>query len=272
MTEIAESVSPDLIAEINHDESCYFCNSKNQPVNETNTSADDPDDDSAYPGLEEDGIRFKNNASALGSALGGAPGKKDVKVSAQSLASSTAAHHLIPGNAALKNSKFFLEKKYVWTDGSAQGNIGYNVNSGPNGVWLPGNYAQRPWGKKGAAFAAAKGVSATSYAFISINEWRSQFHDAHEDYSDLVRQALDQVFDKLQRNESIVCPEAAKKQDDDPKKKSPLYILVARFHSISGRMKKKLVFPTENWFKNVFTSAFSLEYMTALPGTGGARG
>jgi A nuclease family of the HNH/ENDO VII superfamily with conserved AHH len=265
MAQIGESASPAMIADIKHDDECYFCNAKDEPKKEENVTEDDPDDDSEFPGLEEEGVKFKNDASALGRALGGSPGKKKAPVAgAGSFDSSTAAHHLVPGKASLKQSKFFLEKKYIWTEGAAKGNVGYNVNSAPNGEWLPGNYAQRPWGTKGAAFAAKARVSAQDYAFASIDTWEHQFHDSHEDYSIVVKQALDQVFDKLEHNETIVCPEAAKKKKDKPEEKSPLYLLVSRFHTISGRMRRMLKFPVENWFRNVFTSGFSLLYMNKV--------
>src|SRR6266511_2337666 len=256
MTQVGESVSPALTAESDHDEDCYFCKADKQPAEEENTLDDDPDDDSGFPGLVEKGVRFKNDASALGRALGGAPPVKSVPVDGEPFDSSVAAHHLIPGNASLKESKFFLQKKYLWTAGKKKGNIGYNVNSEPNGEWLPGNYAQRPWGKDGAAFEEGNEVTPAEYAFASIRGWRAQFHDAHKDYSDHVRLALDAVFNKLNHNESIVCPKAAKKKKGKPEEQSPMYSLVARFHTISRRMKRKLVFPVENWFRNIFTSRF----------------
>ena len=138
------------------------------------------------------------------------------------------------------------------------------MNARPNGEWLPGNYAQRPWGAKGAAFEAGSGVSPTDYARASIKHWRAQFHDAHEDYSDHVRLALDAVFNKLEHNESVVCPEAAKKKKGKPEEQNPLRSLVTRFHTISGRMRRKLVVPAENWFRNIYTSGFSLEYMNRI--------
>jgi hypothetical protein len=61
-----------------------------------------------------------------------------------------AAHHLIPGNASLGESRL----KKLMTKSSAariagkarriKNHIGYNVNGAHNGAWLPGNYAIRP--------------------------------------------------------------------------------------------------------------------------------
>jgi len=257
MTQIGERISPALIADINHDEDCYFCRSKEPPKEEENVVDDDPDEDSDFPGLMARGIKFKNDASKLGRALGGSPRHKKVTIDGKRYSSSVAAHHLIPGNASLKKSKFFKHKKYIWTEGKAKGNIGYDVNSEPNGVWLPGNYAVRPWSGRPGSFQR-------DYAFESIEAWNAQFHDAHRAYSDEVRKALDAVYNKLAYNENIVCPEASKKKNERPEEKNPLYPLVARFHTISQRMKRKLVFPTRNWFRNIYTSRFSLEYMNRI--------
>ena len=68
-----------------------------------------------------------------------------------------AAHHLVPAQEALKKHAIL---RYMCKDGETQdfrssggpepaavqgskvwGNVGYNVNGGNNGVWLPGNYA-----------------------------------------------------------------------------------------------------------------------------------
>lgn len=256
--QVGESISPEMIAEIAHDESCYFCKSRQEPKEEANDLDDDPDDDSRFEGLEEEGVRFKNDSSKLGKAIGGTPPKRQIKADNAQLPSSVAAHHLIPGNAALKNSKFFLQKKYLWTSGKAKGNIGYNVNSRPNGVWLPGNYSMRgKWRNRSPA-------QKENYAFKSIEKWSAQFHDAHVDYSDLVRKSLDAVFNKLEERQSIICPDAKKKKKKKSDELSPMYVLVLRFHTISERMRRKLAFPVNKWFRNVFTSAFSLKYMNNI--------
>ena len=269
--ELRENVSPSMIADINHDETCYFCNAKEEPRTEENDLSDDYAEDADLDGLTPEGVIFKNDAGKLGRALGGHPGQLKVELYSQPDRSAkrrkveypvaAAAHHLIPGNASLKKSSLYESEEYLWADGKAKGNIGYNINSAPNGVWLPGNYAIRPWGTNGAAFQEkSSGIEPKDYAFAAIEAWKRQFHDAHEDYSDQVRQALDKIYDKLEANETIWCPEA-KKRSKNPDEKSPLYVLVNRLHTVSARMKKMLVFPTANWKKNIWTSAFSLAYM-----------
>lgn len=255
--ELGEAAAVNVASE-KHDDSCYFCNSKEKPKEEINELEDDlPEDD-----LDESlgSYKFKNDAGKLGTAMGGKPSPKDVRLKGKTFDAAVAAHHLIPGNAALKKSKLFLSKKYLWKDGKAKGNIAYNINNGINGVWSPGNYGVRPWGGGGSAFQKQTGIDPKILAFEAIEKWRTQFHDAHEDYSEFVKNSLNELFNKLKRNEVIWCPEA-KKKSDNPEERPPLYVLVSRLNTISQRMKRMLTFPTTNWKSNIFTSRFSQQYM-----------
>jgi hypothetical protein len=261
--QVGEAVDVAVVTE-RHDESCYFCNAKDEPKEETNELDESYPEDDDLDGLEPGGIKFKNDAGKLGTALGGKPGTKDVRLNGKDYAVSVAAHHLIPGNASLKESELFKSEQYLWTNGKAKGNIGYDINSAPNGEWLPGNYAMRPWGTGGKAFQATSGVEPKQYAFAAIEAWRAQFHDAHEKYSTFVTSVLDKLCDKLDENEDVWCPEA-KKKDESPESRTPLYVIVNRLHTISGRMRRMLVFPTSGWKSNIFTSAFSKAYISERP-------
>ena len=95
----------------------------------------------------------------------------------------------------MKKSKLFKSNKYLWKDGKAKGNIGYNINDAANGVWSPGNYSVKPWGTKGANFTAESGTKPEYFAFEAIEKWRTQFHDAHGEYSDFVLKALDKLYE-----------------------------------------------------------------------------
>lgn len=245
--QLNEAVAAD-VANPNHSDECWFCNAKDDPIEEENDLEADPDDD-------DDGYgAFANNASKLGRALGGDPGEKTVKVDGDSYSVMTAAHHLIPGNAALKKSSLFKSNEYLWVDKKAKGNIGYNVNAAANGVWLPGNYALRPWSSRLEPFKDA-------YAFRAIGKWGAQFHDAHPDYSDFVLKSLERLYERLEAGETIWCPKAKKNKDKPPSERQPVYAIVARLNTISGRMKKMLLFPTYNWKKNIFTSTRSQRFM-----------
>ena len=262
--DVGEAITVDISIEM-HDPECYFCNAKKEGKEEKNEIEESYPEDKDLDGLEPGGLKFKNDAAKLGAALGGKPGDKTFSLGEdlKPFPSSVAAHHLIPGNAALKPSKLF-NSEYLRVDGMAKGNIGYNVNATPNGVWLPGNYAQRPWGAGGAAFQAANpGLAPKDYAFMSISHWRAQFHDAHEDYSKFVVKCLNEIYDKLDNLQSIWCPEA-KSKEDKPEDRN-LYALVNRLNTVSARMNRMLVFPTYNWKKNIFTSRFSSQYMAEKP-------
>jgi hypothetical protein len=168
---------------------------------------------------------------------------------------SQAAHHLIPGNASLKPSQLMQSGEYLKVDGAAEGNIGYNVNCEQNGIWLPGNYAVRPWSAKGES-------TKREYAFAAIEAYGRQFHDAHEVYSNFVLECLDDIYLKLKMGKNLWCEESSKKD----KKKGNLYMLVARLHTVSTRMATLLRFPCKGkWKSNVYTSRFDLEYMRSNP-------
>jgi hypothetical protein len=250
--EVGEAVAV-VIADTNHDQDCYFCKAKDEQEEVENDLEESPsDDDEGYGG-------FKNDASKLGRSLGGSPDQKTAAVNDSELPITVAAHHLIPGNAALKKSTLFKSNEYLWVDGKKRGNIGYNVNSLDNGVWLPGNYAVSGWSGKADAFK-------TEYSQSAIERWRRQFHDAHEKYSEFVLEALEKVYEKIDSVWCVACPEAQQqKEKPTPEERPPLRALVARLNTISGRMRRMLVAPTANWKKNVYTSSRSLTYMDTKP-------
>ncbi len=98
-----------------------------------------------------------------------------------------------------------------------------------------------------------------------MEKWRAQFHDAHEDYSNFVKDGLDKIFDKLAAQKDLWCPDAKKKENKPPEEKEPIYSLVHRLNTVSSRMKKMLVFPTSNWKINIYTSRFVTLYMAEKP-------
>jgi hypothetical protein len=255
MPEIGEEISVDRVASIEHDEHCYFCKARQEPRSQENDLGDDYDEDLDLDG--EFNGKFKNDAGKLGKALGASPAGQ-IKVDGDEKEVIAAAHHLIPGNAALKRSNLFKCKKYLWVDGKAGGNIGYNVNSVANGVWLPGNYSVRPWSDKSEDFKE-------KYAYAAMAKYKAQFHDAHDCYSRFVWGVLDKICAKLKATESILCPEVKKRsQGRNPQRDPPLYDLVSRLHTISGRMRSMLTGePTRFWRRNIYTSRFALDLMSS---------
>jgi len=244
------------IASEDHDKDCYFCKASDKPTTETNDLIDNPDEDQAEMEDSLGEYKFKNDAGKLGTALGGKPAAKVVTLGGKPYDAAVAAHHLIPGNAALKKSPLM---KFLWKDGKAEGNIGYNVNAKTNGVWSPGNYGVRPWGADGKAFEkGANGATAKDFAFVAMEAWGCQFHDAHEKYSKFVEGVLNKINDKLKANETLWCPEQKKKDKDKP---TQMFEIVGRLNTVSARMKRMLTFPTTGWKSNVYTSRFVEDYM-----------
>lgn len=253
--QIGEAVSDDIMSE-HHDEDCYFCKASTQPTTETNELTDDANEDEAEMEGSLGEYKFKNDAGKLGTALGGKPDAKVVALGGKTYDAAVAAHHLIPGNAALKKSPLM---QYLWKDGKAEGNIGYNVNAKTNGVWSPGNYGVRPWGPDGKDFEkVSNGVSAKAFAFTAMEAWDCQFHDAHEKYSKFVVSVLNKISDKLKANEKLWCPNQKKKDNTTP---TQMFEIVGRLNTVSARMKRMLTFPTTNWKSNVYTSRFVEKYM-----------
>lgn len=274
--DLGELVSVNMIVDEKHDDTCSFCKSTEKPKKVANDLEANPDEDAVaeLDGPGEDAadaldssvtvpdLKFKNDAGKLGNAMGGKPDHKVVKLGGKPFNAAVAAHHLIPGNASLKKSQLFLSEEYLWKDGEVMGNIGYNINSAENGVWSPGNYGVRPWGTEGAGFVAKNPeLSPEDFAYAAMDAWRTQFHDAHEKYSDFVKDCLDKIFEKLEDGAELWCPEAKKKKEKKPDEKEPLYVLVQRLNTVSGRMKRMLTFPTKNWKTNIYTSRFVQTYM-----------
>ena len=269
MTAVLEPITKILIEDPDHDpDTCCFCN-KGKPDERENVFDADPDEDDRAHLTPLEWVKFKNHAETLGDNLiqkkfpkkvywlVAHPKIKGAYVTGKSTSPEVkgvtcAAHHLIPGNAALKESRLFKDG-YLGTTGKKTLNIGYNINKAPNGIWAPGNYAMRPWGPGGINFDG----SAYGYAKAAIEEAHVQFHDAHPAYSKEVLKALEAIADKVDSNEQI-CPFAAK-QD---KKTRVLVTLVARLDSLSERCRRMVSFPSDRWKLKMFLSRFSSDFMT----------
>lgn len=264
--ELGEKASIDKIVDERHDETCIFCRSTEPPKEMVNELTDEHDEDAeALTGDTASEYKFKNDAGKLGRALGGKPTPKTVRLKNNLFEAAVAAHHLIPGNASLKQSKLFLSGKYLRTEKMDPQNIGYNINDGHNGVWSPGNYGVRPWGTGGAEFQAKHPhLDPKDFAFAAMEAWGTQFHDAHEAYSIFVMDCLNKLCKKIKAHE-VWCPEVQQKVKDAVERRNPLYPIVHRLHTISARMKRMLVFPTTNWKRNIYTSRFVEMYMDEKP-------
>lgn len=170
-----------------------------------------------------------------------------------------AAHHLIPGEAALAPSKLKPlmtkgESVEVITSGGAKKqkkirkHIGYNVNGAHNGVWLPGNYyirattsphAGKSWSDLGNDPWCLNYVAAVSMAA------GGQIHDAHTKYSAAVEELLNKIAAVLVQHECDKC------QASDV---NPPFQVKARLYALSGFLKTQVCAAPMAWKRPWFTS------------------
>jgi hypothetical protein len=259
-----------------HDEECPFCKAEKEKIEERlNELVDDLDEktldetgaDVPQPGtgapisetateiiaVAVKSYMFKNDSGKLGAAIKEPKPEKEItlKSGTEPLKVGVAAHHLIPGGGSLAKSKIM---KYLHVDGKKEGNIGYNVNSAENGVWLPGNYAVRPWSSHSEGFKE-------QYAPKAIAKCGAQFHDAHTEYNKFVKGVLDKTNLKLHYITTICETGKEITEELPPEKRPPLSQLLVRLNHLSSRMKHMLTGAPSKWRLNVFTSSRSKHYM-----------
>ncbi len=178
-----------------------------------------------------------------------------------------AAHHLIPGEAALEPSdlKHFMTKDESVDVETEEGvktkeivkHIGYNVNGAHNGVWLPGNYYIREdtspragisWGDLGDDPWCLNYVAAVTKAACG------QIHDAHTQYSEAVKDLLNKIAEILARHECADC--ASDKINPPFQIKERLYNLSSYFRGqVSGLpyFWKRPWFTSDRWREQAFS-------------------
>lgn len=189
---------------------------------------------------------LKNAASKLGNKLGGKP-QPVVKVNKKDFDVTVAAHHLIPGNASLKPSSIvqYISK----SKGKIAENIGYNVNSAQNGVWLAGWYAISGWGK----LRVTDDEFCRNYVEAAIRETRAQFHDTHPDYSDHVLNKLEELVIEITKVGQALCEECKKIKENDGLLPPP-YGLVNELNKISGSLRRSVT-AGKKWKPPIITSS-----------------
>jgi hypothetical protein len=209
MADFGESASLDLLFD-RHNADCYFCNKKEVlEAKENDTVADHNEDERSALGFVSDpgGITHKNHSGKLGTNCASTRRERIAMFREgwpEELEASFAAHHLIPGDEALKPSQRFQDDQNgLRTQGKAEGNVGYDVNNKANGVWLPGNYAYSQgkasiWGEGGKGFEAAKKVTVDDYSGAAIEVSGAQYHDRHKDYSERVKKLLYEIHSKIE--------------------------------------------------------------------------
>ncbi len=181
-----------------------------------------------------------------------------------------AAHHLIPGNAALYDSTLF--NSYMKKGGKIKlkvlggaektfeldAHIGYNVNGSHNGVWLPGSYAIRsgasPTGNTWSILNDPKHPDSMvdwclAYMATVAKVCLAQFHDTHEEYSEKVLIAIDKTAARL-----AVHQQGCKDCESKTKIPPPYAVVKSRLHRTSQYLRGKTVGSLRSWKRPWFTS------------------
>lgn len=170
-----------------------------------------------------------------------------------------AAHHLIPGEAALAPSKLknYMTKGKSVTANSGRGpvtrkirkHIGYNVNGAHNGVWLPGNYAIRkatsPTDETWSTLFESHADWCLNYVASVAKVGKGQFHDAHTQYSEAVKGLLNKIEGILATHVCDTCNEP---------EINPPFAFKERLYRLSGYLKGQLTGAPGSWKRPWFAS------------------
>jgi hypothetical protein len=250
MPEMGEAATAALINKLlDHDENdCPFCKENQKPENtpESNIKAE-WDEDAAVARHEAIG----NDADELERKLKakGEPRPKDWTLEhgvwncqheepdgldLKNHRITPNPHHLIPGNESLKLVPALL--KWIFAgEGHIEADIGYDVNNGENGIWLPSNNSMRK-NVIGNASWECETVKIT-YA-NAAQPGRGSFHDRHVDYSEFVQKILKKIANRMEgRDARADCPYKTEKGSE---KYKPPYALIERLNGVSRRRATRL--------------------------------
>ncbi|MBN1602713.1 MAG: AHH domain-containing protein [Chitinispirillaceae bacterium] len=179
-------------------------------------------------------------------------------------------HHCIPGKASLKGDfEHPILEAIEKAKGTITADIGYNVNSKPNGIWLPTIIEHFYGGRTNVdPIAGIKWGELTkkypndqfSMAEAAMFEAKRQFHDAHPDYSEYVKGQLDKIFDKLILRKQK-CPEAGPKAKPNV---PPPYALVSWLNACSRGMAQHLSNDPTRWRDPIYTSRHAKSFQEKL--------
>ncbi len=245
MAEIGESIAPPQFVQddVHSESTCPWHDKSDQPAAAPMDPQADNEDAGQGAVLQP---MAANNGKKLGVNMGGKdntkikvmyPGATDPKEEDLQWA----PHHLIPGNASLKNSAvvpYLGADSVIKAFGSGSKikdgqTVGYNVNDSANGVWLPSPYALSMKGKWPANPAAK---NAYVEAAIDSTGGKCQFHMCHTNYSNAVRDILEELGKKLKLiTANAVCPEADASKSD--KFNAPMG-LKSRLNTLSSQLRR----------------------------------
>ncbi len=129
---------------------------------------------------------------------------------------------------------------------------GYNINCLENGIWLPSNNAIDGWSK----MASEPGFQKTYAERAMDASWR-QFHDAHPDYSDQVKEQLEGIAKKLETKSKACIKDCKKSQNDPFPAPRRLYNCLIK---LSTEIKMRTLAGKRKYMRPWITSRFSNEY------------
>lgn len=234
-----------------------------------------------------------NNSKTLGDNLEAIQDKKADHLYEDSECGkySAEAHHAICGNEVLGDEReleqYLVKQGKKTTKGGAgllmPGDVGYDVNSAENGIWLPSvPYMfmwskkktpeewwgdQTGWNRKHPRRKQRQSLTEDEkeeIAFAVMEAVQRQFHkgphgSVGEPHNNYVKMAIDRLrqVTAFVTHFAEVCP-----MDDDgePKTDPPYYPpfgVIALLNALSLNLKKELQGPPESW--NYFISEFALE-------------
>jgi hypothetical protein len=238
LTQLLEPVAIGLWAVAERKGPCWYCEEQPKWDLQNDEKADpetsDSDDEDGAPENDE-----TNCSSALGKNLGSEPAWeiRSPDNVAQSTPIVPAAHHCIPGGASLAKATALHDFMRKGGPFSLASDIGYDVNSASNGVWLPGNYAVRPgqhgWNKK---WGNCTPTFKIEYASRAMKKANRQFHDAHVSYNNKVLKTLEAMAEKLGEPEDK-CPVCEKRIEST----RPPFGLVTRLNAVSSKHRAMLI-------------------------------
>ncbi len=239
--EIGESIAVSVATSDKDD--CWACKEE-PPEKKKNILTESPSSVGA-PLPEND---LHNDSSTLGTNLGFRPtwriSVKDRHEGAEIIRNcevTPGAHHLIPGNASLAQVPSILNLMEE-SRGKIRGDIGYDVNSQQNGIWLPANYGVRvdsEFDKKWSKYSFQD-----EYAIAAMKRAGAQFHDSHPTYSGKVKTTLRALADKINLKKPEKCAICDSEISD---KARPPYGLVGRLNAVSRQHRGFLSGPVRKW-------------------------